>query len=117
MAPVVSSVQKNYPAKEVGLEKGDEILEINGHNISTSDDISLFLTVADPKEKTTIVVERKGKEKTFFFAKRKFFPYYQNMNFLEFEFFHEFGAFCFNDLFCDLNSVESVSLKNFSRCT
>lgn len=63
--PVITNVEKDLPAAEVGLKKGDVITEINGSKVSTSDDISLFLTVADPEKKTTIVVDRDGKELTF----------------------------------------------------
>lgn len=71
MDPVITSVEKDLPAAEVGIKKGDVITEINGSKVTTSDDISLFLTVADPKEKTTIVVERDGKELTFKFKPEK----------------------------------------------
>lgn len=65
MDPVISSVEKNLPAYDIGLKSGDVVKRINGSKVSTSDDISLFLTVADPKKETTIVVDRDGKEKTF----------------------------------------------------
>ena len=71
MDPVITSIDKDLPAYDVGLKKGDIIKNINGSKVTTSDDISLFLTVADPEEKTTIVVERKGKEKTFKFKPEK----------------------------------------------
>ena len=72
MDPVISSVQKNYPAMEAGLEKGDEILEINGHNISTSDDVSLYLAVSDPKKNVTIkVLKSNDKEVTYRFKPKK----------------------------------------------
>ncbi len=66
MNPTISSVEKNYPAAEVGLEKGDKILEINHHKITTSDDISLYLAVADPTEKSVIKVQKKsGQEESY----------------------------------------------------
>lgn len=58
MDPIVTSVQKGSPAAKIGMEKGDEILEINDHLISTSDDISLYLAIADPTEKSNIKVEK-----------------------------------------------------------
>lgn len=71
LSPKITTVEKDLPAYEVGLKKGDMITEINGSKVTTSDDVSLFLTVADPKEKTTIVVERDGKEYTFKFKPEK----------------------------------------------
>ena len=71
LSPKIITVEKDLPAYEVGLKKGDMITEINGSKVTTSDDVSLFLTVADPKEKTTIVVERDGKEYTFKFKPEK----------------------------------------------
>ena len=66
MNPAVSSVEKNYPAYEAGLEAGDVIKEINGHKISTSDDISLYLAIADKDKKTTFLVEKSnGEEETY----------------------------------------------------
>ena len=46
--PILSSVEKDSPAWEVGIRKGEEILEINGNDIWTIDDISLYLSIADP---------------------------------------------------------------------
>lgn len=57
MEPVVTSVEKNYPAAVAGMSEGDRILEINGHKISTSDDISLYLAVADPDSSSKIKVK------------------------------------------------------------
>lgn len=48
--PILSSVEEGSPAAEAGLKKGDEILEINGHDIWTIDDISLYITIANPEE-------------------------------------------------------------------
>lgn len=56
--PIVSSVEKNYPAYEVGLEKGDEILEINQKKVKTLDDVSIYLTISDKTKNTTIKVEK-----------------------------------------------------------
>ncbi len=60
MEPIISSVENNYPAKEAGLEKGDLILEINGHSVKYMDDVSLYLTISDPKEAATIKVEKEN---------------------------------------------------------
>ena len=60
MEPVVASVLKNSAAANSGIEAGDRILEINGHSISTTDDISLYLAVADPEEASDIKVEKEN---------------------------------------------------------
>ncbi len=62
MNPIVTSVEKGFPAYNVGMKSGDIITNINGHKVSTSDDISLYLAVADPKTETKIVVSRKNDE-------------------------------------------------------
>ena len=58
MEPVVTSVLKNSAASTSGIEAGDVILEINGHSILTTDDISLYLAVADPEEASDIKIEK-----------------------------------------------------------
>ncbi len=65
MNPVITSVDKGFPAIEAGIKKGDIVTRINGNKVSTSDDMSLFLAVADPKKASTIVVKRDDKELTF----------------------------------------------------
>ena len=60
MEPVVTSVLKNSAAANSGIEAGDRILEINGHSISTTDDISLYLAVANPEEASDIKVEKEN---------------------------------------------------------
>ncbi len=70
--PIISGVEKNYPAYQAGLRKGDEILEIDHHKISTMDDISLYLTLADHTEKTEFFIKNKeGKTKTIFIQPKK----------------------------------------------
>ena len=60
MEPVVTSVLKNSAAANSGIEAGDRILEINGHSIFTTDDINLYLAVADPEEASDIKVEKEN---------------------------------------------------------
>ena len=72
MNPVVSQVEDNYPADKAGIQVGDTIKSINGHKIKTSDDISLYLAIADPKEKSTFVVEKENDyEITYSFKPKK----------------------------------------------
>ena len=66
MEPVLSSVEKDTPAYLTGVRKGDEILEINGHDIWTIDDISLYITIANPKEENEFVIRKEnGDIKTY----------------------------------------------------
>ena len=72
MSPMITEVTKNYPAQKAGIEAGDIVKEINGHKIKTSDDISLFLAIANPKEKNTFVVEKEnGDKETYKFKAKK----------------------------------------------
>lgn len=57
MNPTVTQVEKGSAAYEAGLRKGDEVLTINNHKIVTSDDISLYLAVSNPKKGSTFKVE------------------------------------------------------------
>ncbi len=64
--PILSDVTKDTPAYEAGLRKGDEILEINNHDIWTIDDISLYITIADPNNKNVFKVKKSnGDIKTY----------------------------------------------------
>lgn len=65
MNPIITSIEKGYPAEAAGLKANDKVLKINDHSISTSDDISLFLAVADPKKGSIFVIERNNEELTF----------------------------------------------------
>lgn len=58
MTPKISSMEKNYPAEKVGLEKNDIILKINDHKTTTMDDVSLYLTVANHDKNTKIQVKK-----------------------------------------------------------
>ncbi len=64
MNPIVTMVEKGSAAEKAGLEANDVITSINGHKVTTSDDISLFLAVANPEKKTTIKVDRDGDSET-----------------------------------------------------
>jgi len=70
--PIISDVEKGYPAYQEGMRKGDYVKEINGHKISTLDDMSLYLTLADHSKTTKIVVEKKdGENKTYHIKAKK----------------------------------------------
>lgn len=71
MNTVITDVDNSLPAYEVGIVPGDKIVKINGHKISTSDDVSLFLAVSEVDEATNIEVLREGKTLTFSVTPKK----------------------------------------------
>ena len=64
MNPIITMVEKGSAAEKAGLEANDVITSINGHKVTTSDDISLYLAVANPEKKTAIKVNRDGDNET-----------------------------------------------------
>lgn len=58
--PIISDVNKNYPAQLAGIEKGDEIVSINSKKVKTTDDANIYLTLADKKKSTTIKVKKEN---------------------------------------------------------
>lgn len=54
--PVIESVTNNYPAQEAGITAGDKILEINDKKVKYSDDVMLYITVADLEKPISITV-------------------------------------------------------------
>lgn len=60
--PIVTELVKDNPAEIAGIEVGDYILEINGHKIKTSDDVSIYLQVEDKSKPITFTVRRDGRE-------------------------------------------------------
>lgn len=56
--PIIADVTKDSPAEIAGLQSGDTVLEINNHKISTTDDLSLYLTLAKKDKPTEIIVKK-----------------------------------------------------------
>lgn len=56
--PYITSVVEDYPAYEAGLQANDKVLKINNHKISSIDDISLYVTLADKEKPIEFVVEK-----------------------------------------------------------
>ena len=70
--PVLSGIQKGSAAEEAGLEKGDIVLRLNEHKVKTVDDLSLYISVENPKKPVTFVVKKKsGIEETYQVQARK----------------------------------------------
>lgn len=58
MKPVITEVESLSAAEQAGMRAGDTVLKINGHKISTNDDISLYLAIADPTKENSFEVKR-----------------------------------------------------------
>ena len=70
--PILSKVTKGYPAYEAGLRSGDTVLKINNHKIKTMDDLSLYVSVENPKKPVTFVIKKEtGKVKNYTVKARK----------------------------------------------
>ena len=71
MNPVLTDVEVGSAADVAGLTKGDRIVEINGHKISTNDDVSLYLAMAKTTKKNSIKVEKKNGDTVTYKVKPK----------------------------------------------
>lgn len=60
----VGTLIDNSPAKEIGIQVGDEIKSVNGQDVTSSTDITKIIGASEGKE-VNIVVNRDGKEKEF----------------------------------------------------
>ncbi|WP_458701493.1 RIP metalloprotease RseP [Sulfurospirillum sp. 1307] len=54
LAPSIGEISQNSPAQKIGLQKNDEILEINGEKIKSWDDLSELIKESDGKLILTI---------------------------------------------------------------
>ncbi|MGB5078859.1 MAG: M50 family metallopeptidase, partial [Sphingorhabdus sp.] len=61
--PVVAMVQVGSPAAEMGLEKGDRILSLNGRKVETFDEMASEIILI-PGERVVLKIERDGQELT-----------------------------------------------------
>lgn len=59
---IISSVSEGYPADIAGIEQGDIVKSINGKKTSTSDDLALYMQLADKTKPIDFVIDRDGKE-------------------------------------------------------
>ncbi len=59
-SPYISAVSPDYPAYEAGLQANDKVLKINNHKISSIDDISLYITLANKDKPIEFVVEKQN---------------------------------------------------------
>ncbi len=60
----VVGVMKDSPAKKAGLQKGDVILQFDGHNAKSVRSLTADIEDCQPGESKTIVIQRDGDKKT-----------------------------------------------------
>lgn len=69
---VINDVVEGYPAYEVGIEKGDKILEVNGKRTKTWDIVYLRLEMCDKEKPISMKVKKTdGRIKTYEFNFKK----------------------------------------------
>ena len=61
--PALTSVREGFPAEEAGLQKGDEIISMNGSRIHFFREISQY-SMFHPGEEVEVVYEREGTRHT-----------------------------------------------------
>ncbi len=66
LKPIVGEVVQDSPAFSAGVEKGDEIVDINGKEIAIWRDISTAITQETNDELLDVIVLREGREKQLF---------------------------------------------------
>ncbi len=62
--PQVNQVLKNSPAEKVGIQKGDELLKVNGSSVLTWDDFAIYVALAKNKP-VQISVKHNGNIENF----------------------------------------------------
>ena len=62
---LVTSVEPGSPADKAGLKAGDVIVEIDGEEVETPDDVQEILDDLEPGDTVTVTVIRNGRRKTF----------------------------------------------------
>ena len=65
LSPKITSIEDGSAAFKAGIKENDLVVKINNHKVSTSDDLTLYLSMADPKKGAKIVVLRNTTEKVF----------------------------------------------------
>lgn len=60
LKPIITHVEPNYPAYQAGLTDNDKILAINNKKVTYTDDVSLYLTLANLNKEVTFKVEKEN---------------------------------------------------------
>jgi serine protease Do len=61
---LVGNVEPGKPADKAGIERGDIIVEFNGHKVKDADDLRNVVALTAPGTEVTVKVFRDGKERT-----------------------------------------------------
>ena len=56
--PIISKVDKSFPAYESGIRKNDRIIKIDNKKIKTSDDVAIYLTLSKDVKKATLLIKK-----------------------------------------------------------
>lgn len=64
MTNKITKLDETYPMYEAGIREGDYVISMNGHSISTVDDMTVYFSLENGK-KIDFVIERDGKEYTY----------------------------------------------------
>ena len=61
---VVTDIDANSPAEKAGLRRTDVVLAINGHAVTSREELRLLVSQIVPETKATLKIVRDGKERT-----------------------------------------------------
>lgn len=65
MRPIITKLDHDYPMYQEGVRENDKVVKINGSNVSTIDDLQIYVVLASKDEESTFLIERDGKEFEF----------------------------------------------------
>ena len=65
MTPSINKLDEKYPMYQAGIRENDIVTKINGHNISTIDDIQVYMILASNSKESTFDIKRGSEHKTF----------------------------------------------------
>jgi serine protease Do len=60
---LVNGVEKDAPAAKAGIEIGDIIIKVDGHDVKTSNELPRIISAVRPGTKITLTIWRKGAQK------------------------------------------------------
>ena len=65
MDPVVRELDESYPMYQAGIRVNDRFVSINNQKVDTSDDVQVYLALAQKDAEATFVMERNGEKTTY----------------------------------------------------